>query len=637
LLIQPIAAAGEDADLANASIEQLLNIEISTASKSSEKLSDAPGIISVVTRDELERFGGLSLKDVLERVPGLTSSREIISEGTTFFARGAQVRNNSGHTLILINGRPTREVLGGGMSSDFYESFPVNIIERIEVIKGPGSVLYGSDAFSAVINVITRKAEDTSLGVRGLGGITGGGAASGEATFKKGDWDFVAAARYLKREDWDLTFTGIDITGVPGTQTVNIEDEGHGAYFELGYKNLKYMGSHTQWLNQTMVAPSSAPAEWDRWFHDVGYHLDANQIWNMDFNVSYTHTTLLTDDFPNIERTSDYLTAEWSNFINPMDDLNLIVGGAYELSIGEELFHGLPGAPIAVTDEERWGYRLYTQADYMLLDNLKLIAGVQANKVEGIGLNVAPRGGIIWYPLPRISVEALYSQAFRAPSLNELALNHPSLNGNPDLDHEQVETMEFGLNYLGEQFQGGANFFYIQQDDIIVRDFSVAPGTHRNLGAIDILGFELEGKYYLNTEIFLTGSVTYQTNEDKNGNEDVTPVSHILAKAGVSYMSDKGLTLSLFGIYQGDLGNKWAGLHNPKPDDHLILNVHSKINLTKLFNLDLEQDMSLLIQIDNLLDEEVYLPRWGDFQPPGTDTNPVTQGIAPYAGLELLF
>ena len=82
-------------------------------------------------------------------------------------ARGDQTQINGGHILFLINGRPTREVLEGGIVSDLLEAFPVGILERIEVIKGPGSVLYGSDAFSAVVNLITQKAVTNEVVVMG--------------------------------------------------------------------------------------------------------------------------------------------------------------------------------------------------------------------------------------------------------------------------------------------------------------------------------------------------------------------------------------------------------------------------------------------------------------------------------------
>ena len=122
-------------------LESLLNTKVITASKFSENLSDAPGIISVVTKDELRRFGGMTLREILERVPGLAVSTASFTDRSMVAARGDQTKINSGHILFLINGRPTREVLEGGIASDLLEAFPVGILERIEVIKGPGSVL----------------------------------------------------------------------------------------------------------------------------------------------------------------------------------------------------------------------------------------------------------------------------------------------------------------------------------------------------------------------------------------------------------------------------------------------------------------------------------------------------------------
>ncbi|MFZ1131333.1 MAG: Plug domain-containing protein, partial [Terriglobales bacterium] len=140
------------ADLASMDLEQLMNLKVTTASLFSDKLSEAPGIMSVVTSDELRRFDGLTLNEILQRVPGLTGSTQYFVDRSLVAARGDQTKTNGGHILFLINGRPTREVMEGGVISDLLESFPVEILERIEIIKGPGSVLYGSNAFSAVVN-----------------------------------------------------------------------------------------------------------------------------------------------------------------------------------------------------------------------------------------------------------------------------------------------------------------------------------------------------------------------------------------------------------------------------------------------------------------------------------------------------
>src|ERR1700694_3430047 len=102
-------------DLLSIDIESLLHVKVITASKSAETLADAPGVISVVTRDELQRFGGITLGEILQRVPGLTGTSSYFTDRSLIAARGDQTKNNGGHILILINGRPTREILEGGL------------------------------------------------------------------------------------------------------------------------------------------------------------------------------------------------------------------------------------------------------------------------------------------------------------------------------------------------------------------------------------------------------------------------------------------------------------------------------------------------------------------------------------------
>src|SRR6185312_15652616 len=106
-----------------------------------------------------------------------------------------QTKINGGHILFLINGRPTREVLEGGLISDLLVAFPVNALEKIEVIKGPGSVLYGSNAFSAVVNLITKKAESNGLSVSGFGGEQGVRGTSGQVMIKRGDFSLFGAGQ----------------------------------------------------------------------------------------------------------------------------------------------------------------------------------------------------------------------------------------------------------------------------------------------------------------------------------------------------------------------------------------------------------------------------------------------------------
>ena len=189
------------------SLSELLNIKVNIASKTEENISDAPGVISVITRDELNRFGGTTLGDVLKRVPSFLGSTSYLTDRSLIAPRGDQVGTTSNHVLLLFNGRPVREVLESGVKSEVYESFPVNIIERIEVIRGPGSVLYGTQAFSAVINVITRSADENRISASGALGEGLRNNIMGSIQHKVGDFGLVVAARYADKGGWKTDYS----------------------------------------------------------------------------------------------------------------------------------------------------------------------------------------------------------------------------------------------------------------------------------------------------------------------------------------------------------------------------------------------------------------------------------------------
>jgi outer membrane receptor for ferrienterochelin and colicin len=185
----PTSASPSVSDLMSMDLDALMNLDVTTASRFADKLSEAPSIMSVVTSDELRRFGGLTLNEILQTVPGLTGSTQYFVDRSLVAARGDQTKTDGGHILFLINGRPTREVMEGGIISDLLESFPVEILERIEIIKGPGSVLYGSNAFSAVVNLITKKAKANQATISASGGPRGAVDSIGQFSAQRGRFE----------------------------------------------------------------------------------------------------------------------------------------------------------------------------------------------------------------------------------------------------------------------------------------------------------------------------------------------------------------------------------------------------------------------------------------------------------------
>jgi Outer membrane receptor for ferrienterochelin and colicins len=595
------------------SLQELLNAQVTTASKSAEKLSDAPGVITVVSKDELNRFGGNTLRDVLERVPSLSFATAFFQDRSLISVRGDQFKVTSGHVLLLLNGRPVRESMEGGITSEMFESFPIGIIERIEVVRGPGSVLYGSNAFSGIINIITEDAGKIGGSVSGLGGIKGEWGTNGDFRLKSGDLKVLIAGR-MADQSWDTRYTqSVPNTTIPmKTLNLTIPDEQLGSYANIDYKGLKIQSSYDRWRSQCFLRSNLTQTVWTKFFNDVGYSLDVVKNWNMSFNVTYTKSTLVTDTgYPCVDRNSYDLVSEWTNNIQLSDKSKLVVGGLFNQIRGHEDFTGTSLiAPYVASDGYVNAYAGYAQIDYWLLQSLKLIGGLQANKAGKLDLDLVPRVGAIWYPFAKVSFKTLYGEAYRAPSINELGVDHPGLIGNPDLKPEKVGTIDIGVNYNADNLQAGLNYFRSKQNDIIA-SAGVNPKVFQNLSEVTYQGAEFEGKYYLSTAFYLTGSMLYQTNEDQSHTKNIVPTSNYYKKIGMSYMDNSGITLSVFDIFNNGLDTAFSGTTNPGPQPLDLLNVNCEFNITKYFKLHASPEFALNFYMENLMNTKYWMPEWG--------------------------
>lgn len=615
------AQEGESLDLTeleSMSLEELLDTEVTTASKSGEKQSDAPGVISVVTQDELRRFGAVTLKDILNRVPSLISSSTSFADRTTIAARGDQIRVDSGHVLILINGRPTRESLQGGVASEVLEAFPVNIIDRIEVIRGPGSVLYGTNAFSAVINIITERPKAGSkAALKVMGGVPASFGESAKSVTQIGDVGIVLSASHLKLADWDTTYrySPPDTVRVD-EQQISIPDVKQGAYLDLNAGDLRLMSTFNQWDHSYFWRGNVGDNRFRRGFSDLGYRfrLVDSLKWDMELHATYTYAEMRAFSVPGVSRKSHDVIGEWSNFMHLTDNLRLVAGAVYNFIQGEEDYLE-DSRRLVVSDGTRESAGFYAQLDYQLIESLKLIGGVQANAIENVDPEVVPRAGIIFNPISQLNFKALYGQAFRAPSLNEINLRHPELWGQTELLPEKVHTIDVGVSYLGDELTAGLNYFNTRQNDIIQIDQTPstrisAPTYYNNIGEVRLQGLEFEGKYYVIKPVYLTASALYFESKDGEGNEDVTPIPSFGTKAGASYMAD-GVTASVFHIFQGPLAPVYNARENPDPEAYHLLNGYLSFDLAHAADFRFMDSLSIFLEADNLLDQKVYLPDWG--------------------------
>ena len=625
------AAAASPGDPFAMDLDSLFNTKVVTASKFSEKLSDAAGVVSVVTQDELQRFGGTTLLEVLERVAGLNVSSTFLADSSLIAVRGDQTRANAGHILILINGRPVREILEGGVSSDILESFPINILERIEVVKGPGSVLYGSDAFSGVINLITKKAEGKDFRVSAAGGAAGEQSATESVLFQRGDLNIVEGGQSHEWPRWDITERAIGASGSVTAQNATLRDEGTGGYLGVNFKGLSFMSSYTAQEAPSYVRGIVGDTRLKRGFADLGYRLQATAKWEMTFNMTYTRSVMDAPDYPTIHRDSYETDLEWTNFVTLSAKDRLTFGTVYNHIDGLETYFGVTPNLIDAKGSRNAGEG-YIQYEHKLTDDLKLIGGVQANKIGAIAVNAVPRGGVLWNPFDHWNMKLLYGGAYNAPSLDETLLNHPGLKGNPDLIPEKVGTLDAQVSFQSNRFQASIDYFNSRQIDLIIQDGATLPAHYYNDPTpVHFQGGEAEGKFYLKHDWFLIGSALYQVNDSGSGAANLSPSPSTVAKAGASYMSAKGATVSLFDAYQGHIAGYGTTLNPPAEAFHSI-SAHARFDLSKHWLKNDSRGFALFLNGDDLLNKPVWLPALGS----GTaNTIPVTRGRTVFFGIEV--
>jgi outer membrane receptor protein involved in Fe transport len=624
----PAQKPGLVPDPTEIALESLFTMEVTTASRFPEKLSGAPGVMSVVTRDELQRFGAVTLREALERVPGLVAATGYFSDRSMVAVHGGQAKDNGGHILILINGRPTREVMDGGIIGDLMQSFPVNILERIEVIRGPGSVLYGTNAFSGVINLITRKAAAGNTATMRTWSLQpGAGGVSGEILFRRGALDIVAAGQARYDPTWNTGYryefaSGGAFAAPLSFQRVSIRDRGPGAYLGVNYKGLRWMGAYTDWQSAYFAGAAVGENRWKRGFTNLGYSRAISAKWDMNFDLTHTRTHLAASGYPFTKQGGSDTVLEWSNLMRPTRRDQLTFGALYDYVEGNQFYYAVKPA-IPISQGHRSAGAFYVQLDHRLTGTLKLIAGLQSNKIGPLGLDTVPRAGVVWSPASRLHFKALYGNAFRAPSINETRLNHPDFAGNPALKPEMVRTFDAGVTYQSNKFLAGINFFDSRQTGIITPDSSLTPVTYRNANQVRIRGATVETKYYLGERFFLYGSLLRTTQSPAP-----LPAAPWTVSGGASYQARKSLTLTLSDIFHSTIPH--VGGINPEPSSYHLVNAHARFELARVFGA-WAKGIALYSHGLNLANREIWLPAFGS----NSFTLPFERRRTIYYGIEV--
>ena len=641
-------------------IETLWDIEVTTASKTEEKLSDAPGIISVVSSDEIAAFGATTLSDVLNRV----TSMYMIHAGTYMWniasIRGQNVSVFDNHVLILLNGRPLRDGISGGHNNVFYNSFPVEGIDHIEIIRGPGSVLYGTNAYAGVINIITKKAEEqTGIEASVTYGsfntmavnVGGGVHVNDDLNINFGgrfyndvgpNFDSVADGRILGTDSLGNSF--VKSPSKYGNE--NWTRDNASAFLNINYKGLSVLGGYGEmypfgftppikWVWKGQKAGDEI-SKMKHYFADIGYTHQFNDKYSLSGNITYNGHKWqgMVNSVANSEKAlSNNTLIELAFQGSPIENLNFIVGGLYDYNSFE--------GPLFNESGNLTKYNAYVQADYRF-SIVKLIAGAQINKPQNIDANISPRIGAVLNFNDNIGMKLLYSTAFRSAYPQETNVAHSLYVGNADLKPELINTFEAQAFYQNEKIQTSLTFYKSHMTDLINKinkpgdtvGFNAAGdpvfATFYNDGEFDFLGVEFEGKFSLGEHFSLFANLTYQQNEgnkDKDGNpiKNAAIWPNTMAKAGLMYTNDF-LNAGLYNSYFGEPTQVDYILEEKGKQKLPESNNYSDASAYNLLSLNVTLDIFSLIKkeskfkilfsvfADNLLDESIWFPEFARYE-----------------------
>ena len=482
---------------------------IGIATGSLQPIAKAPAVATVISALDIQTSGATDVDQLLETVPGLHVSRNALGYNPIYTFRGIHSTYNP-QVLVLINGIPISNLFQGDRSL-IWGGMPVNSIKRIEVIRGPGSALYGADAFAGVINIVTLSGNDIP---ENEFGVRFGSFDTKDAWAKIGfDWQNFSVGLVLEMHttdgqdeiiDSDLQSyldlnTGTFVSNAPGS--VSLSRENFDARLDIVNGNWQLRSGiqlRRDWGNGAGVAEALDPVNrWksDRYNADLTYHNDGSaDFWDIQAQVSYFQTSIETENdmriFPtgsdlsliglggvypdgligNPESFERHYRGNLTAIYSRLEQHQFRFGLGYTFSdlykvkesknfgpdpiTGESLPLGNPVIDVSdspyvfMNEGDRTNIYAYVQDVWYLADDWELTTGLRFDDYSDFGNSTNPRLALVWTTSQKLTTKVLYGQAFRTPSFSETqSINNPVLLGNPDLEPETLSSYELAFDY----------------------------------------------------------------------------------------------------------------------------------------------------------------------------------------------
>tara|TARA_R110001592_G_scaffold238227_2_gene497738 strand:+ start:28502 stop:30544 length:2043 start_codon:yes stop_codon:yes gene_type:complete len=652
----PLFAEEFNDELAEMSLEGLLNLTVTVASKKEESLADAPGIVTVYSQEDMEKTGYYTLAELASITAGYST---VDGGGNTRFETRGQTDGLNAKHLLMIDGIPVNHARD--YMAFTQEQLPLQFAEKVEFLRGPASALYGVSAFFGVVNIRSKDLQENgsisdfrvSTGSRDgekqvmMNTINRSDSGQSKLAFgfyqKDSSKSFIPNSTPLRSElqdRQDSAFgnanyridegiakglsmgmiymskdTGFGESWTGGVDTSEVNEERR----EIFIPYLKYARDLTDDVSVNGYL---------KYNRSVEFGTQTNEIWGAPFFFQYKAVT----------KNVEYL-AETSWRIS--DDSSLIVGANYDVRFQDDgdsfLFNADPAAinqgDSPFFDGKAKTTSLYTQYSHRfnnILSGLLLTAGGRYDEgqiVENEYSQFSPRVGLVQKINETTNIKLLWGNALKAPGVKEVGQNSEkssaliNINDVPNVDPESIETFEISLAYSTNRISASLTYFDNSTDDQI-GESALDPSKYvgsgdqpgffsNNAGKTTSNGFELDLRAAPINNLWLFGNVSITDTEDPNGNALINaPKTKINIGANYNY---KQLSSTLIARYVDEYSSS-TGVDELKGQTVVDMN----------FRYPLNEVLAAEFRVTNVLDDNYY------------QANNGFDGL-PKAGRELLF
>ncbi|MEO0607118.1 MAG: TonB-dependent receptor [Pseudomonadota bacterium] len=579
-LALPVLAQGADDETTT------LDTIVIEGSRLNQTATEIGSSVSVITADDIETLGFDFAIDAVASAPGVTVNQNGSFGGlASVRIRGAQ----SGQTLVLVDGIPVNDPssTSGGFN---FNSVDTDSIERIEVLKGPQSTLWGTDAIGGVVSIITKRPDE------GFGGTAFGEYGSFN-TYR------VGASVENKNElgDFRLAASGITSDGISKA------DEDNGNPEEDGYESLTLSGKGGLNISETIRLTANAfwvdsDSDFDSFSGgaqgSVADGNSSNQTEQIAANVA-VNASLFDGKFENVFLLG-YSEIERQNFTNELPSFNaegdrhlyryqgtFTINDRNTLAFGAEREETSSGANEANTDS------LFALYEFKPAESLTLTGGVRMDDRDDFGTETTGRVAVAYNPTETLTLRANWGQGFKAPSIFQstyicgfCGLTAPNTNLLP----ETSEAFEIGADWRSGDGKAEAGVTLFDQESENLIDFSFTAG-YDNIEFVESQGIELYGAYQLTSMLRLSGNYAYIDAQDGNGVKRVRVPEHS-GDVTLSFDPDGPLSGAVLVRYNGEEQNNAT----TSVDAWTRVDVNAAYAVTEQFEV--------FGRIENLFDEE---------------------------------